>query len=391
MKKALTILFLAFGLSCGAQTIEGVLGEIEKNNLYLKSAAGNAEALKKEYHAETMPEDPEVEYNYLFGTNDNGRRHDFKITQSFDFSMLVGAKARQFRTEAKVLDLEYLSTRSAILAGAEQICVDIVYYNALISFLHEQIAVAESFKALTDRQVAEGKGTKFDVGKSVLKLSALRSRTAALVEDRNELLLQLQALNGNKPLEFEIDDFNSLPVCAVPTLDEYISEVVENNPQLRYARAKADAAEGQLRLDKAAWAPKLTVGYMSEITTYEGFRGVTLGVALPLWKNSSRVQRSKAKAAASRYEAENTYIDIISALTSQHARMESMRNTAVETWASLEEVNYADYLKKARANGEISIIEFYSEMDLFFEAYESALDCERAYRAAVAGLNAYLR
>ena len=43
-----------------------------------------------------------------------------------------------------------------------------------------------------------------------------------------------------------------------------------------------------VKLSKSESLPKISAGYMSESVLSESFRGVTMGISLPLWENRNR-------------------------------------------------------------------------------------------------------
>src|SRR5690554_5758435 len=81
------VCFILLGASIHAQNqVENVLVEIEKNNKTLSALRKNAEAQRLENKTGNYLQNPEVEYNYLWGNpTPVGNRTDFNVTQSFDF------------------------------------------------------------------------------------------------------------------------------------------------------------------------------------------------------------------------------------------------------------------------------------------------------------------
>jgi hypothetical protein len=55
--------------------------------------------------------------------------------------------------------------------------------------------------------------------------------------------------------------------------------------------------------------------------------------------------------------------------------------------AALLETDNRDYLFSAQAKGEISMVDYLVETDLYIETLQQTLDAERDYRIALAELN----
>ena len=380
-----------FCIGAYAQSIQDVLQQIESNNPALKQAESMLEASKYESSAKAGLDDPEMEVNYLFGANEPGRRYDFKFTQSFDFGSISGKRARLRESESELYQTEYLDGRMKILADAEQCCIDIVYLRSLEELLNEHIGAAEDLKTAVSRKVSLGDAANMDLSRTTLHLSALKSRLESAKDERSALENHLKALNGGHTVEFDEGSLRALPAEILPPVQEYLDNAVRNNPSIRFAQALVNVNEAGLKLDKSAWAPKLTLGYMAEIAQREGYRGITMGISLPLWSNSSNVQKSRARLAASKYQELDTRNEILEKLGSMYQRMETFRESARQSWEAIDQAAQKKFLSKAKDYGEISIIQFFQEMDLYYEAYESALDNEHRYKSVAAALASYIR
>ena len=66
-----------------------------------------------------------------------------------------------------------------------------------------------------------------------------------------------------------------------------------------------------------------------------------------------------------------------------------MKANAETMRASLTDTDYRDYLLSALTRGEISMIDYLVENDLYYEALEQTLDAEREYHYALAALNIF--
>ena len=66
-----------------------------------------------------------------------------------------------------------------------------------------------------------------------------------------------------------------------------------------------------------------------------------------------------------------------------------MKANAGTLRASLTDTDYRDYLLSALTRGEISMIDYLVENDLYYEALEQTLESEREYRYALAALKVF--
>lgn len=75
------------------ENISSILKDIEENNTTLKALRLETESVILENKTNLTLADPEIGFNYLWGSPSLvGQRKDFSVTQSFDFTTLLGYK-----------------------------------------------------------------------------------------------------------------------------------------------------------------------------------------------------------------------------------------------------------------------------------------------------------
>jgi outer membrane protein, heavy metal efflux system len=374
-----------------AQTLSEVLQSVESRNATLQSAQWQKLADEEDLKGRAQPANPEVEFNYLWG-NVDARRHDFKVTQSFDLALLSGQRAKEAASGKELLAIEYRVQRQEVLLEAEKVCIDLVFNNALREALREHLTDAEHFVAAYTRKVELGDASVLELNNARLHRSEVSGKLAKAELEHSRLSLELSRLNGGETIEIaetEIDAFLAGLNRPLPeSFAEYFDQASEQSPALAYVREQIELRDRQLRVEKAGRLPELTVGYMSEITSEDPFRGVTFGISIPLWNQSAKVRAAKANLEAAKSQKEEAFQTCWHQLASQYAEAEGLRELSLAYRSGLEEADSREYLKKAQAQGEISVIDYISEIDLFYENLEETLDAECAYRQAVAELNA---
>ncbi len=364
-----------------------ILRQIEANNPQLKAAAADVETEKLANRAYAMLENPEFEFNYLWGADGIGNRRDFRVTQAFDVATLTGMKTRQVAGRNELAALNYKSERLNVLLEAKQACIDLIYCNALKTELATHLTQAQTLVSSFEKRLNVGGANILDLNKAKVHLTAVRGRISQVEVERQALLAKLKSLNGGIGIALD-DSAYCLSENLPADFDSWYESASQKNPVLQYVRQEVTVGQRQLSIDKTAWIPELTVGYMSELTTADKFRGVTVGVNIPLWSNSNKIKQSRAKIAAaeSRKAAaeQRFYFDLLT----QYKRAASLKENSELMRASLSETDSRDYLLTAQSKGEISMIEYLVETDQYYEALEQTLAAERDYHQALARLNA---
>jgi len=378
----------ATSFAASAQTsTETILRQIEENNPQLKAAAAEADAEKIENRSGALLENPEFEFNYLWGADGIGNRRDFRVTQAFDVATLTGMKSRQVAGQNEMSTLKYKSERLNVLLEAKQACIDLIYYNALKAELSTHLEQAQTLVSSFEKRLKAGGANVLDLNKAKVHLTAVRGQISQVEVERQTLLAVLKSLNGGQDIILDdcvYDLSDNLPA----DFESWYVSASQKNPVLQYVRQEVTLGQKQLSIDKTAWIPELTVGYMSELTTADKFRGVTVGVNIPLWSNANKIKQSRAKIAAAesrKVAAEQQfYFDLLV----QYNRAASLKANSELMRASLSETDSRDYLLTAQSRGEISMIEYLVETDQYYEALEQTLSAERDYHQALAKLNA---
>ena len=376
----------AFAASAQTST-ETILRQIEANNPQLKAAAAEADAEKIENRSRALLENPEFEFNYLWGADGIGNRRDFRVTQAFDVATLTGMKSRQVAGQNEMSALRYKSERLNVLLEAKHACIDLIYYNALKAELSTHLEQAQTLVTSFEKRLKAGGANVLDLNKAKVHLTTVRGQISQVEVERQTLMATLKSLNGGQDVALEDCDYG-LAENLPADFDSWYESASQKNPVLEYVRQEVTLGQKQLSIDKTAWVPELTVGYMSELTTADKFRGVTVGVNIPLWSNANKVKQSRAKIAAAesrKVAAEQQfYFDLLA----QYNRAASLKANSELMRASLSETGSRDYLLTAQSKGEISMIEYLVETDQYYEALEQTLTAERDYHQALAQLNA---
>src|SRR5829696_4286457 len=95
MKKIFVIIFLTgtLFLKVQSQAIDNILSSVEANNKSIQSNKKYWEARRAEFKTGLTPYDPQVEYDYLFGSPAGaGNQKDFSVTQRLDFPTVYKRK-----------------------------------------------------------------------------------------------------------------------------------------------------------------------------------------------------------------------------------------------------------------------------------------------------------
>ena len=155
MKRILVIIISLAGLLSSLYpqgTIDSILLAIEKNNTALLALRKQIEAQKLENRTGILPRNPDVEFNYLWGSPVTiGNRTDLRVTQTFDFPTAYSYRNQIADVRNDQIELVYQKQLRSILLEARLLCVDLEYSDNLIREYENRVQnagmIASSYKA----------------------------------------------------------------------------------------------------------------------------------------------------------------------------------------------------------------------------------------------------
>lgn len=367
--------------------INSVLDSIEANNTTLKSLRLTADAQKLGNKTSIYLDNPEVEFNYLWGKPGNiGSRTDINIKQTFDIPTISGMKSRVANGQNTLIEFQYKADRMNILLEAKRYCIDLVYFNALKRELDVRLQHAETIaKGYKDR-LDRGDANRLEYNKIQLNLASVLGELSRVEVERNALLSQLRRLNGGVDIALDEDQFvqAQLPL----NFNDWYAEAEQKNPVLAYIKQEIEVGKSQVSLSKASNWPTFSTGYMSEKVVGQQYQGFTVGISIPLWENKNRVKQAKVAVSAAESREADRKQQFYSQLQSLYNRANGLKVIAEKYRQSLANVNNTDLQKKALDTGEISLLDYIVEIGLYYTTVNQALEAERDYQKAIAELSA---
>ena len=391
--KNFIITFIWFSLivsNLSAQnTIDKILVEIEKNNTTLLSLRKNLDAKKTGYKTGIFLQNPEAEFNYLWGSPSGmGNRTDFSVIQSFDFPTAYRYKNQISGLKTEQSEILYQKQLKAIQTEARLICVNLVYYNALIAELSKRLEHAQSIASSYKQKLDAGEANILEYNKAKLNLLTAQKKYESNEIERNALMAQLTRLNGGIELDFSDKEYQAL---LIPDdFDQWYFEAEQNNPMLAWLKYEIEIGKKQIDLTKANSLPEFKAGYMSETVLNQQFKGISFGINIPLWEDKNKVKYEKAKTEALEHFSTDQKLQFYNRLKTLHTKVVKMQKSVSEYRAELSILDNSDLLLKTLQSGEISLINYIFELSVYYENVNQLLDYEKELNRTFAELQQFM-
>lgn len=368
-----------------SQSFEDVLRSIMANSTVMRVESASAAAEIAGHNSELTLENPEIGFNYLWGSpTDVGSRKDVSVSQKLDAAFILGIKKKVARAKEGVSLGELDVKRLSYALETTQVLLKAVYLNRLVELNGTRLTNAKELNDKYAKMLDAGETNKIDLGKARLELVNVETDYQTSLLDRQMMFHRLKAMNGGKDVEFTSTDYPSsfsLSIAGNDLGNMNVRSAVSN-----LADQKVVAAKKETSLAKANNAPELSVGYMAELTRDEKFRGVTLGLSVPLWRNNRSVRMARAREMAVREQVEDERLKIDMQIEELRLRVSRLRTIYDGQQKALSSVQNLSLLQKALDAGEISLFDYITEQNQYYELYAKLLSVECDYYCALAEL-----
>jgi outer membrane protein, heavy metal efflux system len=320
--------------------------------------------------------------------SDVGNRTDFSLIQSFDFPTAYRYKNQISGLKTEQSEILYQKQLKAILTEARLICVDLVYYNALISELRKRLEHAQSIASSYKSKLDAGEANILEYNKSRLNLLTAQKKYESNEIERNALMAQLTRLNGGVKLDFLDKEYQAIMIPD--DFDQWYFETEQNNPMLAWLKYEIEIGKKQVGLTKAKSLPEFQAGYMSETVLNQQFKGISFGINIPLWEDKNKVKYEKAKTEALEHFSTDQKLQFYNQLKTLHTKVIEMQKSVSEYRTELRILDNSDLLLITLESGEISLINYIFELSVYYENVNQLLDYERELNRAFAELQQFM-
>lgn len=393
MKRILVILYMvcaAAPLLCAQSVMksgwESWMVQIAQNNTTLKALHRQMQASVLANGSNLSLPDPEAEVAYLVGTPKGvPNRTNVSLTQSLDWDVLLGHRRMLAKANNQVAYNDYRQAVQQVLTEADEQFTTLVYYNKLCGELAKRQALAEEIERLYQQKFERGDINQLEVNKVRLNASVSRADLARANNERQQILANLQRLNGGEMVAFT-DTIYPLESKALPPLADFQS-ALEGSLAVQTAQAAVAQSEAEIKVAKAEGLPALTVGFQGEYIKQNNYSGLSLGFTLPLWGNSrKKVRKAEAELAANRLTVDDVVYQERAQVAKQYASAKQLQQSANALQKDMQQMNNDHLLRRSLELGQISLLDYLLELSFYYGARTSQLEAERDAQLAVSGL-----
>lgn len=357
---------------------EDILMLVDLQSPLMESARRQLEADIKGNHTGNIPSNPEISTSYeWYSTNPNEKGLEAGISQGFDFPTVYVYKARMAKQRDSAAHYRYADQRSKILLQTQQICMELIYVNAMLNSFGKRCETARELAKAYQSQLEKGSTSKLEANKASMHLINLEKSYYDLQIEKVRLQSELKRLSGGVEIVFDQAYF---PEMKLPeNYEEWLLQIARTHPSIREMEFESLARVNNVKLNIADAFPKFAVSYTRKDLLGTQGNEVGVGMSLPLWENKNKVKQAKLEAQAVELALEDARWQLNTEVFNLYYRAAEMKLIVKRYNEAMTTLNNLELLDKALASGEYNLITYLQEINYQFDMFESYVKARRDY------------
>lgn len=368
-------------------SIDDLVSEIVDNSPALQSQMRMLDAQRADNSDANSLANPSVEFARVWGRHGIGNKLQLDVSQEFEWPGVYRLRSRVATMGITAAELAVIGEQLDIALEAKLALVELVYVRRQIEMLEDLKTSIDKLKEIIDASAKSQEVTIIDIRKAEFEQYKLVCQITNLKAQESELMGAVQQLCPGHPLDFSIvDDYPSEPLLS---REQYIEQMNTLDPFLAEKRATADQEALNAKLASQQRMPNLSVGYQHQAEMGDRFNGFTVGVTLPFFENRKARGAALARQEAANIESQALADKNASAIDNQLSLISIWSHEMAAYLQTLRGHEYLTLVEKAYAGGEMSVLDYITELQYFQESTLTHIECEYNYQKSLATLNKY--
>ncbi len=382
---SLLLFFLLIAGSLSAQqSLSDFLQQVDRSNPELKALRAKTDAAKVSAKTRLTPNDPELEYEYMPGkTHEAGTRTTLRVRQQIDFPTVYFNKSKLAVIQENSLEQEFRVSRRQILLDAARLYNRQVYLSKIILLTEMQATRTSALLDAWQKKMVQGDATALDLQKVKLEAISTKNELRLAQEEQNRNLELLRVICPDKSLDFQYVDYIAYEIPD----DSLVARYLESDPELARANAETELSRQELNVARSEKLPGFSFSYGYEETPGQHYTGPGVGLRLPLWQNHNRIRASKAALAFSEEKQTELRLKRRVEIQGKFNQAKTLKASANEIQQALTETDSSGLLGTALDAGEISLIDYFTELNFFHKLQTQFLGLELEYQQVMTELD----
>lgn len=334
-------------------------------------------------------QDPEIEFGYLWGEKQTGNKWNLSISQGFDWPGAYSARAKGIKAAEKVIGMTRKANLMARMLEIKLAMIDVVYSGKNLRLTREMTDSIAVMCEAAHKAVEKGELTRFDMNKMEIVHIGMEEELRAAMIDFDDKVAALTVLNNGRECPALVARLIAYPEEMILPLETYVGQISDTDPAIQAQRMQVAADEKMLKAQQMMSYPGLSLGYTYENEGEERWHGVTVGLTVPLFSNRHMTAKNRLTMMQNRLLAENAYNEAMSGVENDRRKAVNLYEDFTKYDKVINGDDNIELLKKAYRGGQLTFIEYLTEINFFLDARRTFLQTEYLYHLALARLNRY--
>lgn len=371
----------------GQTTISELIKDIDTKNPDLIALKKNIEAQKLNIKNQNLLENPEMAYGHYPGSPSSlGVKKVFSAQQNFDFPTVYSSRKKLGKLQSQQLDYYYLQQRNELVGEVLNTMVEIIYLNQTLKVLSERFEHAENLFRSYQNKLKQGAVNLPEFNKTKLKLADYKNRLRKKQAERERQLQRIAYLLNQK--EMQIND-TVYPVFVDREKASILDSIYAKYNSLKIYEQNKHISDANYKLARNNALPNISTGFEREVIENDKFTGFAIGISIPIWGTGRKIKQAKINQHAAELEYEAAKQSITNKINADYNFMLTLKSNMKEYQNALTN-NNIEMLNKSLELGNISIVDFLSELEFYYEFEDLHIEAEKEYFQALANLMKYL-
>lgn len=378
------------GLASGASavTFDEVVNKIAGQSVAVTEANARAEATARSEATAGNLGDTQIEGEYLWGKENVDNKWNIGVSQSFDWPGVYSARRREAAERTRAARYEAAATFAQEQLNARLALTD--YVNACRNI--EVLAEVDDYLNALMKDVAstgDSELTVLDINKMKIEHARLKLQILQWEDTRGEAVATLRAIAPTEDVASIISTLDPVyPVYTLLAPADYVT-AINNDNRVKSLESTLEATRRATSVAAREALPGFSLGYVHAYEEQTHFNGLSAAITLPLFSARGK----KAAAVSETFAASTAVVALRSSLeaeivsTCQRARR--LKESINDLAPVFDTQNNVALLQKALNGGQISRLEFLTELTYILNANQTYLDLLYQYNLAMARLCRY--
>ena len=238
------------------------------------------------------------------------------LTQTVDFPLQSYYRLRRIGTEGDALAAQLEAERALLRARVKRSYTGLVYAQELVHLRRQEVQLGNALLQAVITRVEVGEAAELDQMKVEIQLAEAQSNLEEAERTFHQERYALFNVIGLDPEDqrYGIQFPDTLIYFNADIDQEDVLASLGQQPELRSADLRLDAARLGIKQNKSAVLPRMMISYFpQDFGTGYNAHGFEVGFSLPVWfflNNRGEVRQARAEAQQRSWERQAVYLDL---------------------------------------------------------------------------------